>query len=135
MTAVKVLIVDDDTQVRMVLTRVLASRGYEICSAPDAVSAVSTARQEHPDLVVLDLGLPAGNGVVVLERLRNLTSTAVTPVIVITGGMVDHLTEETLRGFGCDRILTKPITSQSLLDAVDEALGTQRLTDDPHGPS
>ena len=129
MTATKILIVDDERLIRMALARILSAAGYEVCIACDAVGAVSTAVNERPDLILLDLGLPAGNGMVVIERLRNLPATSITPVIVVTGGFVDAMQEKTLREFGCETILTKPVVAQQLLDAVSRELGHDVASD------
>jgi CheY-like chemotaxis protein len=102
---------------------VLQSGGYETCTAGDAIAGISTAVHERPDLVVLDLGLPAGSGTVVLERLRNLPATSLTPVIVVTGGFVDAARMAALSELGCHTVLTKPVAPEQLRTAVSEALG------------
>lgn len=89
--------------------------GYEVRTAPDAVVALSVARQESPDLILLDLGLPGGGGMVVLERLRGLMATAITPVIVITGGEV---TEAEVLGAGAQGFLGKPVMAEKLVATV-----------------
>lgn len=118
----KILIVEDDDLLRRAWARTLGAAQYEVCVAPDAISAVSTAVKEHPDLVLLDLGLPAGNGTVVLERLRNLPATTWVRVVVVTGGLLDYERETTLQELGCDRVLSKPVTSEQLLGAVSDVL-------------
>lgn len=123
MSAAKILVVDDDETLRMLLMRQLASAGYEVCSAADAIAAVSTAVRERPDLVLLDLGLPGGNGGVVLDRLRSLPATAMAAVVVITGSIVDPLTEDALRAHGVAAILTKPVLAADLRAAVAASLG------------
>jgi CheY-like chemotaxis protein len=127
MTTPKILIVEDEQPLRMSLARVLKSGGYDIAVAGDAVGAVSTAVRERPDLILLDLGLPAGSGTVVLARLRNLPGTSLTPVIVVTGGQVDYDGTETLRELGCETVLRKPVAPDQLLDAVGDALGEEPL--------
>lgn len=133
MTSAKILIVEDEQPLRMVLARLLRSGGYDIATAEDAVSAISTAVCERPDLVLLDLGLPAGHGTLVLERLRNLMPTSVTPVIVLTGGFVDAARHGRLTELGCDVILTKPIAAEMLLRAVAEALDERLPSSEPLG--
>ena len=133
MTACKILIVDDEQLIRLALARVLSSNGYEVCIACDAIGAVSTAVKERPDLILLDLGLPAGNGMLVLQRLRNLPSTTITPVIVITGGFVDATQEAALREAGCETVLTKPVSAEQLLAAVMTELGDDTAPDSARG--
>src|SRR5580765_5073934 len=80
----KILIVDDNEDVAKGLRILFRAHDYATVMASDAVSAVSEARKENPDLIVLDLGLPAGDGYVVMERLNNIESLAAIPVIVFT---------------------------------------------------
>src|SRR5579859_2624663 len=120
----KVLIIDDDAQLLMLLGRMLNARGFEVVTASDAVAAVSTAVAERPGLILLDMGLPAGNGVIVLQRLRALPVTAFIPVVLLTGGLVDFDREQSLAELGCDTILTKPVTTEQLMAAINSALST-----------
>jgi DNA-binding response OmpR family regulator len=80
----KILIIDDDPHLLMGLTPRLVASSYNVVTATDAISAVSVARKEVPDLIILDLGLPGGDGFLVLERIRNLAGLAATPVIVLS---------------------------------------------------
>lgn len=111
----KILIIEDDQSVALMLGTALRLAGYEVVNAPDAVVALSVARQESPDLILLDLGLPGGGGMVVLERLRGLMATAITPVIVITGSEV---TEEEVLSAGAQGFLAKPVTADKLVATV-----------------
>lgn len=120
----KVLIVEDDRAIQMAFARILGAGGYDVALAGDAVAALSTAVQERPDAVVLDLGLPAGAGTVVLERMRNLSATSVTPVVVVTGRAPGLDQELKLKELNCETVLVKPVTSEQLLDAVGRVLGT-----------
>jgi DNA-binding response OmpR family regulator len=80
----QILIVDDDQPLLLGLTARLKASGYGVAWATDAVSAISAAVQAKPDLIILDLGLPAGDGFLVLERLKGLTGLAGIPVIVLS---------------------------------------------------
>jgi len=80
----KVLIVDDDAAVQSVLNKRLRERGCEAVFAGDAISAIGVARREQPDLILLDIGLPAGDAFVVLQRLQTLPALSHVPVIVIS---------------------------------------------------
>jgi DNA-binding response OmpR family regulator len=84
MKAKKILIVDDDPHLVIGLAAKLKASGYVVVSAMDGVAAVAVARQELPDLIILDLGLPAGDGFLVLERLKAMTDLMATPVIVLS---------------------------------------------------
>ena len=80
----KVLIVEDDADVRLGYQILLKVHHYDTFFAGDGVSAIAEARKRESDLIVLDLGLPAGDGFIVLERLRAITFLSVIPVIVVS---------------------------------------------------
>ena len=81
----KILIIEDDSNLRRGMNLRLRANGYETALAEDGISAVSVARTERPDLALVDIGLPGGDGFSVMRRLQNLASTAGMPMIVITG--------------------------------------------------
>src|SRR4029077_12160381 len=81
----KILIIEDDPVARADLEARLEASGYSVARAADAASALTVVNREQPDLILLDLGLPAGDGFLVLERLRKIKSLAAIPVLVITG--------------------------------------------------
>lgn len=87
MSGKKILIIDDDQHLLLGLTARLKANGYNVMCAADAISAITVARREAPDLVILDLGLPAGDGFVVLERMRNLVGLVTIPVIVLSAAI------------------------------------------------
>ena len=118
----KVLIVDDDADIRELLNIRLRKEGYETAFASDGISAISTARREEPDLIVLDLGLPGGEGYVVMERLRAIASLGGVPVIVVSArDAATH--EERSRAAGAVAFVEKPIDTDVLLREVQSALG------------
>jgi DNA-binding response OmpR family regulator len=121
--AKKVLIVEDESAIQMAYARMLGSAGYAVTVATDAIGALSAAVRERPDVVVLDLGLPAGHGTLVLERMRNLPNSSITPVVVVTGRAPDLDGTLKLKEHGCEMILVKPIRAEQLIDAVGRALG------------
>ena len=129
----RVLIVEDEQSVQMSTARLVKSGGYEVMLAGDALAAVTSAVKERPDLVLLDLGLPAGGGKVVIERLRNLAATSLTPIIVVTGQYVDRAAMADLADLGCEIVLTKPVPPDELLAAIGQALGENRVLDGRFG--
>jgi DNA-binding response OmpR family regulator len=84
MSGKKIMIVEDEVVQLTVLARRLKAAGFDIVGARDGMTAISTARKEQPDLILLDLGLPAGDGFVVLQRLQMLINTGAIPVIVVS---------------------------------------------------
>src|ERR1700688_5035081 len=80
-----ILIVDDDPDMRQALQIRLKASGYNVHCAEDGIGAISEARKHTPDLIVLDLGLPAGDGFVVLDILKTNLNLSSIPVIVLSG--------------------------------------------------
>jgi two-component system KDP operon response regulator KdpE len=108
---VKVLIADDDPQLVRALRITLAAHGYDVVAAPDGQSAIALAAKEHPDIVMVDLGMPRLDGIRVIEALRGWTAV---PIIVVSGrtGSADKV--EALDA-GADDYVTKPFQIEELL--------------------
>jgi DNA-binding response OmpR family regulator len=118
----KILIVEDDADVRLGYQVLLKSNQYDTCFAADAMAAISEARKQAPDLILLDLGLPAGDGFVVLERLRANMQLAMTPVIVVSARDLPGNKERALR-FGAKAFLQKPWDDTELLALIGKLVG------------
>jgi len=80
----KILLVDDDQAILRLLAAGLG-RDFELSYASDAVTAVSVARRERPDLIVLDYRLPGGDGALVIDRLRTFGDLAYIPIVLMSG--------------------------------------------------
>ena len=102
----------------------LAANGYIVAQAADAASAMTVVNRERPDLILLDLGLPAGDGYLVLERLRKIEAFATLPVLVITGRR-DAETRKRVETMGVAPVLTKPVDTEVLLAAIRARLKTE----------
>jgi len=116
----KVLLVDDDNTVLLNTGVRLKGMGYIVYTAKDAVSAVSAVRKNEPDVVVLDISLPAGDGFLVAERLQSLVGSAATPIIFITSSENPQLRERAKK-LGAVGFLKKPFDATSLADAIEMA--------------
>src|SRR6202020_445618 len=79
-----VLLIDDDNVFLLSIGVRLKSMGYTVCTAKDAASAISVVRNTSPDVIVLDVSLPGGDGFLVAGRLQTLISSAATPIIFVT---------------------------------------------------
>ncbi|HEY8722204.1 response regulator [Pengzhenrongella sp.] len=124
----KVLIVEDDEDLRRGLTLRLRRIGYDVVNAQDGLGAVSVARKERPDLVLLDIGLPAGDGISVLERYANLPALCSIPVVVLTG-RDPQTTEPAVRKFRVAAFLRKPADNNELAETIERALRGDDLID------
>lgn len=122
MSGKKILIIDDDQHLLLGLTARLKASGYSVVSAMDAISAVAVARKEAPDLVILDLGLPAGDGFLVLERMRGLADMSTTPVIVLSAWDPADNKKRALDA-GAVAFFQKPPDNHEFLTAIRHALG------------
>jgi putative two-component system response regulator len=121
----KILIVDDNEDVSRGLRILFRSHDYVTVLAGDAVTAISQAKAETPDLIVLDLGLPAGDGYLVMERLGNIDALASIPVIVFTARDEESHRERALEA-GAKAFFQKPVNHAELLSAI------QRIFEGPN---
>ena len=134
MAGKKIMIVEDENLQLTALARSLKSAGFEIVAARDGLTAISTARKEQPDLILLDLGLPAGDGFVVLERLQMLLNTGTIPVIVVSSRTPIGNRDAALKA-GAIAYIHKPVNMPILLKAINEALGISQPEPPPQPPS
>jgi len=111
---VKILIADDDPQLLRALRITLAARGYEIITATDGTAAINAAIAHHPELYMVDLGMPQLDGVQVIQGLRGWTQA---PILVVSGraGATDKV--EALDA-GADDYVTKPFSVDELLARI-----------------
>lgn len=117
-----ILIVDDDPNLVLGLSVWLRANGYRVVSAADAASAISMTLNEKPDLLILDLGLPAEDGFTVLERLKELTSAGALPTIMLSARNPDGNDDKALQA-GAVAYFQKPPNSREFLRAVRQTLG------------
>jgi DNA-binding response OmpR family regulator len=123
----KILIVDDDLDVRKGMDIRLKAHHYDTFFAVDARSALTEARKNKPDLIILDLGLPAGDGFVVMERLKSFPALAVIPIIVVSAREILANKERALKA-GAKAFLQKPVDNTELLKVIWQSLGEPTLT-------
>jgi DNA-binding response OmpR family regulator len=116
----KILIVEDDQNIAKALALRLKSAGYEVTVAPDAMTGVSAALKIQPDLAVLDISLPAGNGFTVAQKIRELVVTA-TPIIFLTASKQPGLRQQA-QDLGA-AFFEKPYDADDLLAAIRYAFG------------
>lgn len=128
-TPAKILVVDDAPEVRTVLTRMLQKAGHEVITAADGEEALRRAREERPDLLLLDWMLPILDGLEVCRTLKRSPATRGIMVILVTGrGAITSRVE----GFdaGADDYVPKPFEHLELLARVRSALRLKRANDE-----
>src|ERR1700721_4277734 len=122
MSQKKILVVDDDPEVRLSLNVRLKVNNYAVVFAVDGVARIAGARKHMPDLIILDLGLPAGDGFSVLERLKANASLSMIPVIVVSGRARIPNRDQALKA-GAVAFLQKPVENTRLLSLIRQILG------------
>lgn len=125
----KVLLVEDDENIARALGIRLKHQGYLTTVAPDAMTAVELAVKTEPDLAVLDISLPAGNGFTVAERIQSLLPKE-TPLIFLTASKQPGLREKA-RALGAAAFFQKPYDAGEVLDAVQHALDGSPVEQEP----
>jgi len=116
-TPPRILVVEDDSDNRGMVVKVLTVAGYGVLEAADGASAVTVARREHPDLIVMDLAMPGVDGWEASRRLKSDPATADIPIIALTAFAMRG-DEERAREAGCDGYLSKPCRPQTIRDTV-----------------
>jgi DNA-binding response OmpR family regulator len=122
----RILIVEDDQDVARLMAARLASVGYEVRAVVDGALAIKEAQGFRPNLIVLDLMLPAGGGQSVLQRLKLSSHTNTIPVIVVTGVESEESKRQLMKQ-GVAAYLRKPYEPQALIAKVKELVRPQTL--------
>ena len=117
----KIMIVDDDPDLRQALRLRLRANHYETVNAVDGYSAIAQAYKEQPDLIILDLGLPAGDSFVVLDRLQKDDKLSTIPVIVLTARDPQSSERRALQA-GASAFFQKPADNAELLGVIRATL-------------
>jgi two-component system, OmpR family, KDP operon response regulator KdpE len=124
---IRILVVDDEPQILRVLRINLVARQYDVVTAGTGGEALDAAKAEHPDLVILDLGLPDLDGVEVINRLRAWTQV---PIIVLSGRM-DSRDKVKALDAGANDYVTKPFSVDELLARIRVVTRRQNDPDQP----
>jgi DNA-binding response OmpR family regulator len=122
-----ILIVDDDPDVRLSLHIRLKANHYNVIFAADGMASIAEARKHMPDLIILDLGLPAGDGFSVIERLKANDSLALIPVIVVSARDRKANMDRALKA-GAKAFLQKPVDNAEFLSVIRQVLGEKHHT-------
>jgi DNA-binding response OmpR family regulator len=118
---IDILIVDDDPDMRLALQIRLKANGYDVHCAEDGIGAISQALKHTPDLIILDLGLPAGNGFVVLDILKANLNLSSIPVLVLSG-RARGPNEKRVLDAGGRAFLQKPVPTDQFLAVIRHTL-------------
>lgn len=117
----RIMIVDDDPDLRQALSLRLRANHFDTLNVCDGYSAIAMAQKERPHLIILDLGLPAGDGFAVLKNLKQYPALSVIPVIVLTARDPDGNEKRTLES-GAIAFFQKPADNEELLGVIRASL-------------
>jgi CheY-like chemotaxis protein len=129
-TMPKILIADDSRFQVETLSSWMSSKGFEVVTALDAFQTWTFALRVHPDIILLDINMPAGNGIDILRKLKASPKTQNVPVIVMTGDK-NPATEAEARKLGAAEFFRKPLEQDQICAAVDRALAPKARSATP----
>ena len=125
----KILVVDDEPDVRNFLATCIEDAGFQVDTACDGAQALERLQADPPDLMTLDMVMPRVSGINLMRQIRSMEQFARLPVIVITAHAHDELGSEDIRGFSAFTsglrpryTMEKPVTPQKLVSAISEIL-------------
>lgn len=117
----KILTVDDSRIVRMLITRAMQQRDYQLVEAVNGQEGLAAALRERPDLILLDVTMPVMDGFQMLTQLRQSPETASIPVIMLTAESSQDAVSRA-DGLGVSGYVAKPFTEEALLERIDKVL-------------
>ena len=117
----KVLVAEDNPVNRELLRELLENRGYDVVEAPDGQEALRMIEQTHPDILLLDIGMPVLDGFAVMRKIRQNPSLATLPVLAVTAYAMQGDRDNVLNA-GFDGYLSKPINARDLANEVERLL-------------
>ncbi len=117
----KILIIEDDPDLRLILRAQLEMSNYEVSVAEDGKAGFERAKEVLPDVILLDLMMPVMDGFQVLKRVKSIDALAEIPVIILTASHDDHHRKKGLSHYAA-HYLTKPYTLEALKEILAEVL-------------
>ena len=125
----KILIIEDEFDTAKMLKKRIEGNGYEVVVAYDSYSGAAAVKREMPDLVILDLMLPAKGGETVFDDIKKNDPTRNIPVIVVTG-ITDENVKKGLYRKGISDYIEKPYDPEKLMSSIRRVLGENNGNDD-----
>ena len=123
----KILIVEDDIEFRIMLKKQLRNRGFEILLANGGVMAMKIAKEEEPDLILMDISMPILNGFSTCTLLKNDEKTKEIPILVVSG-LGETEVKSKLNEWEFDGFVPKPIDRNELMTKISRILKEQRAS-------
>lgn len=120
----KILVVEDDKNIALGLSVRLRANSFEIKLAYDAVTGMTEANRWKPDLILLDISMPGGGGILLAQRIRQLTPIAATPIIFLTASKQPELRTQAME-LGAADFFEKPYDADALLTSIRRVFGSE----------
>ena len=120
----KILIIDDSSFQRKIISSILLEAGFSLLLADNGKDGINLAKNEKPDLIISDLLMPEYDGMYLLEQVH--TSQTGIPVLIVTSD-IQHTTREKCMNLGASGFINKPVRKENLLPAVEKVLAGERL--------
>ena len=118
----RILVVEDQADLRAILRDLLTGSGYEVVEAADGGEGVAMAKSERPDLILMDIQLPVLDGYETTRQIRGNSELKTTPIIAVSSYAMKG-DEEKARASGCNHYVTKPYSPMQLLRLIRGSLG------------
>lgn len=115
----KIMVVDDDTDLRTTLQDILTRKGWEVVSAKDGFQAIELASEGDIDLIFMDIRMPGMDGVEAFLKIKQILPDCI--VVMMTGNAVESLIEQALSE-GAKTCLSKPVSIEEILEIVEETM-------------
>jgi len=117
----KILVVDDELNIRVALQDLLGANNYEVELAVDGQEGIEKAETTHPDLILLDIMMPKLSGLELLKKLKTSTKEAHVPIIILSAKSDVESLNEAMWNYA-DKYITKPYQPEEILDSVKASL-------------
>jgi len=118
----KILVVEDEPEIRVLVKTILEKAGYSVVEAEDGEAALRLVNEEEPDLVLLDVMIPCIEGWEVCRRIRENEATRRIPIIMVTVRTTDEDIQRSVE-CGANAHINKPFDQKELLDTIKKLLG------------
>ncbi len=117
----KILIIEDELDIAKVLSKRVTEAGFEVILSSDAYQGIQMAHKQRPDLIILDLMMPAGGGLALLKKMKLSVHTMSIPVVVLTASKDEKLKRDVLNE-GVEAYLQKPYNAEELINTIKNLL-------------
>jgi DNA-binding response OmpR family regulator len=125
----KILVVDDEADIRKVLQEILTAAGYQVLTAADGRDALPITLADQPDLIITDIRMPKLDGLTLCRALRGHPDTADIPVVILTAGNTAEQMQASFEA-GADDFLPKPLNPEEIKLRVRTLLRLKQTTDE-----